>query len=117
MIIELNHYHNPRVAEFADIVIPGAPPRRNSVPIFHTMDRVGGQCVQINPKKVVAVVDTELPDAGNAADKTNPVSQQPSFYMRLSGNPNQFPSPTRVPRPYSNTSAQAAMVLVEEKQY
>lgn len=28
------------------------------------------------PQKVVAVVDTELPDAGNASDKTNPVSQQ-----------------------------------------
>jgi acyl-CoA hydrolase len=25
---------------------------------------------------VVAVVDTELPDAGNASDKINPVSQQ-----------------------------------------
>ncbi len=29
VIIELNHYHDPRVAELADIVIPGAPPRRN----------------------------------------------------------------------------------------
>lgn len=76
VVIELNHYHNPRVAELADIVIPGAPPRRNSVPIFHTMDRVGTQCVQVDPKKVVAIVDTELPDAGDASDKTNPVSQQ-----------------------------------------
>ena len=41
VIIELNHYHDPRVAELADIVIPGAPPRRNSVSIFHAMDRVG----------------------------------------------------------------------------
>lgn len=76
VIIELNHYHNPRVAEFADIVMPSAPPQRNSVPIFHPMDRAGSQCVQIDPKKVLAVVDTELPDAGNASDKTNPVSQQ-----------------------------------------
>ena len=50
VIIELNHYHNPRVAEFADIVIPGAPPRRNSVPIFHTMDRVGSQCADRTEK-------------------------------------------------------------------
>ncbi|HAU8903004.1 TPA: hypothetical protein JEW44_000352 [Escherichia coli] len=34
VIIELNNYHDPRVAELADIVIPGAPPRRNSVSIF-----------------------------------------------------------------------------------
>jgi acyl-CoA hydrolase len=33
------------------------------------MDRVGSQCVQIDPKKVVAVVDTELPDAGNVRIK------------------------------------------------
>ncbi|XMR37794.1 hypothetical protein ACLK2C_15600 [Escherichia coli] len=37
VIIELNHYHDPRVAELADIVIPGAPPRRDSVSIFHAM--------------------------------------------------------------------------------
>ncbi|HAT1684552.1 TPA: acetyl-CoA hydrolase/transferase family protein [Klebsiella oxytoca] len=76
VIIELNHYHNPRVAELADIVIPGAPPRRNSVSIFHAMDRVGTRYVQIDPKKIVAVVDTELPDAGNLFDKNNPVCQQ-----------------------------------------
>jgi hypothetical protein len=69
VIIELNHYHSPRVAELADIVIPGAPPRRNSIAIFHTMDRVGSRYVQIDPKKIVAVVETELPDAGNVLDK------------------------------------------------
>ncbi|NDO80588.1 acetyl-CoA hydrolase [Citrobacter sp. NCU1] len=76
VIIELNHYHSPRVCELADIVIPGAPPRRNSVPIFHTMDRVGSHCVQIDPKKIVALVDTELPDAGNMTIKENPTCQQ-----------------------------------------
>lgn len=76
VIIELNHYHNPRVAELADIVIPGAPPRRNSVPIYHAMDRVGTRYVQIDPDKIVAVVDTELPDSGNVLDSANPVCQQ-----------------------------------------
>lgn len=52
VIIELNHYHDPRVAELADIVIPGAPPRRNSVSIFHAMDRVGTRYVQIDPKRL-----------------------------------------------------------------
>ena len=75
-IIELNHYHDPRVAELADIVIPGAPPRRNSVSIFHAMDRVGTRYVQIDPKKIVAVVETNLPDAGKLLDKQNPMCQQ-----------------------------------------
>lgn len=76
VIIELNHYHDPRVAELADIVIPGAPPRRNSVSIFHAMDRVGTRYVHIDPKKIVAVVETNLPDAGNILDKQNPMCQQ-----------------------------------------
>lgn len=76
VIIELNHYHSPRVAELADIVIPGVPPRRNSVPVFHAMDRVGAQCVKIDPKKIVAVIDTDLPDAGDISDKTNPTCQK-----------------------------------------
>ncbi len=76
VIIELNHYHDPRVAELADIVILGAPPRRNSVSIFHAMDRVGTRYVQIDPKKIVAVVETNLPDAGNMLDKQNPMCQQ-----------------------------------------
>ncbi|MBS5154302.1 propionyl-CoA:succinate CoA transferase [Escherichia ruysiae] len=76
VIIELNRYHDPRVAELADIVIPGAPPRRNSVSIFHAMDRVGTRYVQIDPKKIVAVVETNLPDAGKLLDKQNPMCQQ-----------------------------------------
>lgn len=76
IVIELNRYHSPRVAELADIVMPGLPPRRNSVPIFHTLDRIGSQYVQIDPAKIVAIVETDLPDAGNALEKANPVSQQ-----------------------------------------
>ena len=56
--------------------MPGLPPRRNSVPIFHTLDRIGTQYVQIDPAKIVAIVETELPDAGNALERANPVSQQ-----------------------------------------
>ncbi|XMR37795.1 acetyl-CoA hydrolase/transferase C-terminal domain-containing protein [Escherichia coli] len=39
-------------------------------------DRVGTRYVQINPKKIVAVVETNLPDAGNMLDKQNPMCQQ-----------------------------------------
>ncbi|WP_435052142.1 hypothetical protein [Escherichia coli] len=40
------------------------------------MDRVGTRYVQIDPKKIVAVVETNLPDAGNMLDKQNPMCQQ-----------------------------------------
>ena len=76
IIIELNHYHSPRVAEFADIATPGAPPYRHSVAIFSALDRIGLHYVQVEPQKIVAVVDTELPDAGNELDGAKPVCQQ-----------------------------------------
>lgn len=40
------------------------------------MDRVGARYVQIDPTKIIAVVDTELPDGGNVLDNANPVCQQ-----------------------------------------
>ncbi|VVT48101.1 Propionyl-CoA:succinyl-CoA transferase [Kosakonia radicincitans] len=76
IIIEYNHYHSPQVAQLADIASPGAPPYRNSVAIFSTLDRIGLHYVQIDPRKIIAVVDTELPDAGNTLDEEKPVCQQ-----------------------------------------
>lgn len=55
IIIELNSYHNTRVGELADIVTLGAPPRRNILPIFHTLDKVGVPYVQVDPKKLSAL--------------------------------------------------------------
>ncbi|XNN28487.1 hypothetical protein ACLK2F_16530 [Escherichia coli] len=56
-------------------MIPGAPPRRNSVSIFHEMDLCWNRDVQIDPKKIVAVVERNPPDAGNMLDKQNPMCQ------------------------------------------
>ncbi|HDL6937469.1 TPA: succinate CoA transferase [Yersinia enterocolitica] len=76
IIIELNHYHSPRVAELADIVMLGAPPRRNTLPIFHTLDKVGQPYVQVDPARIVGIVDTELPDASNSLDRENPLCEK-----------------------------------------
>lgn len=76
IIIELNHYHSPRVAELADIVMLGAPPRRNILPIFHTLDKVGQPYVQVDPSKIIGIVETELPDASNSLDRENPLCEQ-----------------------------------------
>ncbi|MGP2469374.1 succinate CoA transferase [Yersinia sp. 2540 StPb PI] len=76
IIIELNHYHSPRVAELADIIMLGAPPRRNTLPIYHTLDKVGQPYVQVDPSKIFAIVETELPDAGNSLDSANPLCEK-----------------------------------------
>ncbi|TKI07777.1 succinate CoA transferase [Martelella alba] len=76
IIIELNHYHSSRVCEMSDIVTLGAPPSRNMVPIFHTLDRAGENFVQIDPAKIVAVVHTELADQINEFGEENPLCRQ-----------------------------------------
>lgn len=76
VIIELNHYHSPRVAELADIITLDAPPRRSALPIYHTLAKVGQPYVQVDPRKIIAVVETELPDAGNSLDRENPLCEQ-----------------------------------------
>lgn len=76
VIIELNHYHHPGIAGLADVVFPGVPPYRNCIPVFHPLDRVGTRYVQIDPGKIVAVIDTELPDNGDLPSPANPVCHQ-----------------------------------------
>jgi succinate CoA transferase len=76
VIIELNSYHSPRIKEMADIVSLGAPPLRSMVPIFHTLDRAGENFVQIDPKKIVAVVPTHLADQIKEFGEENPLCRQ-----------------------------------------
>lgn len=76
IIIELNHYHSPRVAELTDIITLDAPPRRGALPIYHPLAKVGQPYVQVDPRKIIAVVETELPDAGNSLDRENPLCEQ-----------------------------------------
>ncbi|HFP3027884.1 succinate CoA transferase [Yersinia enterocolitica] len=71
VIIELNHYHSDKISELADIVFLGLPPYRDSVPIFHAMDRVGNNYIQIDPEKIVAIVNTHQPDFGKTVEKEN----------------------------------------------
>ncbi len=76
VIIELNAYHSPRIREMSDIVSLGAPPLRTMVPIFHTLDRVGENYVQIDPQKIIAVVPTHLADQITEFGNENPLCLQ-----------------------------------------
>jgi len=62
VIVELNAYHPPRVAEMHDIAVLPPPPRRNPIPISHAMARIGTPFATVDPKKIVGVVRTDEPD-------------------------------------------------------
>lgn len=62
IIVELNDRHPAKIRGLHDIAEPLDPPYRREIPIFNPSDRVGKPYVQLDPKKVVAVVKTSEPN-------------------------------------------------------
>lgn len=62
IIVELNSYHPKELLGFHDIYEPLSPPHRRPIPILAADDRIGTQRVWVDPKKIVGVVHSNLPD-------------------------------------------------------
>jgi acyl-CoA hydrolase len=62
IIIELNHYHPTFLRGVHDIYEPDNPPMRSDIPVFTPSDRIGQPVIQIDPARIVGVVETKLPD-------------------------------------------------------
>jgi acetyl-CoA hydrolase len=62
IIIELNRFHPPALRGFHDIYEPQNPPNRQPVPICRPADRIGAPVIQVDPKKIVGIVETDAPD-------------------------------------------------------
>jgi len=62
IIVEINRYHDERTRQMMDIFILPPPPDRKPIPIQTPLSRIGTPYVQIDPDKVVAVVEHEAPD-------------------------------------------------------
>lgn len=61
VIIEWNHYHPKELLGIHDIYEPLDPPYRREIPVYSPSDRIGSPYVQIDPKKIVGIVETNLP--------------------------------------------------------
>lgn len=72
IIIELNEAQPKELRGLHDIYEPLDPPNRREIPIYSPRDRIGSDCVKVDPKKIVAVVKTNMPPAGN---KFAPISE------------------------------------------
>lgn len=62
VIIEINHRQSPRLREMADIFIMPPPPHRNPIPIHDPLTRIGWPYAVVDPKKVIGIVESDLPD-------------------------------------------------------
>ena len=62
IIIELNARHSKELRGMHDIYEPADPPMRREIPIYTPADRAGSPILKVDPKKIVAVVETNRKD-------------------------------------------------------
>ncbi|MDR2338094.1 MAG: succinate CoA transferase [Deltaproteobacteria bacterium] len=58
IFIELNTALPETLIGLHDIYTPANPPQRREIPIFNVQDRIGTHYVQVNPDKIVGIVQT-----------------------------------------------------------
>lgn len=66
IVIELNRSHPKEIRGMHDIYEPLDPPYRREIPIYTPSDRIGTPYVQVDPSKIVGVVETHIENEGGA---------------------------------------------------
>lgn len=64
IIVELNAAHSKSAMGLHDVYEPLDPPYRREIPIYTPSDRIGSDCVKVDPTKIVGVVKTDEPNEG-----------------------------------------------------
>ncbi len=62
IIVELNACYPPNIRGLHDIVELKDPPHRGCIEITRVQDRIGTDCVKVDPDKIVGVVKTQAPN-------------------------------------------------------
>jgi succinate CoA transferase len=76
IIIELNRYHPREIAGMHDIYEPADPPLRREIPVYSPSDRIGTPYLQVDPAKVVGIVETNLPNEVGAFTPSDAVTDK-----------------------------------------
>lgn len=62
ILIEVNKKHPKELRGMHDIYEPADPPRRKEIPVYRPSDRIGSAVIQVDPAKIVGIVETEYAD-------------------------------------------------------
>ena len=85
ILIELNRRHPAALRGLHDIYEPADPPYRREIPIYRPSDRIGLPYIQVDPKKIVGIVETDAPDevAGfaDASPVTNKIGENVAEFL------------------------------------
>ena len=76
VIIELNAAHSKAAMCLHDVYEPLDPPCRRDIPIYKPSDRIGLPYVQVDPKKIVGIVETNWPDEARSFSASDPVTDK-----------------------------------------
>lgn len=76
VILELNSFHSPAAKFIHDVYEPLDPPYRMPIPITKVNDRIGKPYVEIDAKKIVGVVECNIPDEARAFKDSDPITDQ-----------------------------------------
>lgn len=76
IIIELNQYHPKNLNGIHDIFEPQDPPLRREIPVYKPSDRIGVSYVQVDPKKIIGIVETNLPNEIGAFTPTDELTDR-----------------------------------------
>ena len=77
IIIELNAAHRGTdCIGLHDVYEPIDPPYRREIPVYHPSDRIGLPYLQVDPKKIVGIVEVNIPDEARGFTAPDPVTDK-----------------------------------------
>jgi len=76
VFIELNAFHSKNSMGIHDVYEPLDPPCRQPINISKVTDRIGKPYVEIDPKKIIGVIETNLPDEARAFKDADPITDK-----------------------------------------
>ena len=76
IIIELNAAHSKRLIGLHDLYEMERPPYRRPVPIVRPSDRIGLPYIQVDPSKIVGIVEVDMHDEARGFVKPDPVTER-----------------------------------------
>lgn len=75
IIVELNKRHPKEIRGMHDIYEPQDPPLRREIPVYQPSDRIGNPYIKVDPKKIVGIVETDIPNEGGKFAPLDEVTQ------------------------------------------
>lgn len=76
IVVELNAAHSKAAMGLHDVYELQDPPYRREIPIYKPSDRIGMSYIQVDPKKIVGVVETNWPDEARSFAAADPLTDK-----------------------------------------